>query len=137
MYKTASPKTSASTHISRMQPGAPMTPVEEDFWASADPSSRLFDWKFPGPPHTVVYLSKAVHTGVEPITCVSHDADDGALQFLGCAMIESGGVLACFHHPIDSDPSLRKFPTCQQAGMPNETNQANPGIRAEHQPEED
>jgi hypothetical protein len=83
MYKTASPKTRASTHISRMQPGAPMTPVEEDFWASADPSSSLFDWEFPDPPHTGVNLSKAVHAGVEPITYVSHDADESAWQFLG------------------------------------------------------
>lgn len=40
-----------------MQAGAPMTVAEEDFWASADPKSSLFDWKFPDPPHTRVFLS--------------------------------------------------------------------------------
>jgi uncharacterized protein DUF4262 len=29
-----------------MQPSSPMTRVETDFWASNDPSSSLFDWKF-------------------------------------------------------------------------------------------
>ena len=30
-----------------MQPAAPMTRVEGDFWASTDPKSSLFNWKFP------------------------------------------------------------------------------------------
>ena len=30
-----------------MQPDAPMTGAENDFWASADPKSSLFNWKFP------------------------------------------------------------------------------------------
>ncbi len=32
-----------------LQPDAPFTRMESDFWASADPGSSLFDWKFPGP----------------------------------------------------------------------------------------
>ncbi len=93
-----------------MQPNAPMTRTEEDFWASADPESSLFDWKFPDPPHTGVYLSKAVHEGTEPVTYVSHDEDDGAWQFLGDSMSDGGGpVIVCFHHPIDVDPSLKEL----------------------------
>jgi Domain of unknown function (DUF4262) len=90
-----------------MQSGAPMRKVEDDFWASTNPKSSLFDWKFPNPPHTGVYMSNAVHTGLEPITYVSHDEEDGAWQFLGDSMIESGGVLVCLHHPIDDDPTLK------------------------------
>jgi hypothetical protein len=30
-----------------MQPNAPMTRAENDFWASADPNRSLFNWKFP------------------------------------------------------------------------------------------
>jgi hypothetical protein len=90
-----------------MQSGAPMRKVEDDFWASTNPKSSLFDWRFPNPPHTGVYMSNAVHTGVEPITYVSHDEEDGAWQFLGDSMIESGGVLVCLHHPIDDDPTLK------------------------------
>jgi len=86
-----------------------MACVDEDFWASADPKSSLFDWKFADPPHTGVYLSKSVHEGAERITYVSHDEEDGAWQFLGDSMSESGGVLACFHHPIDSDPTLKEL----------------------------
>lgn len=53
-----------------MQVSAPMTVVEEGFWASADPKSSLFDWKFPDPPHTRVSLSEAVHQGTEAVTYV-------------------------------------------------------------------
>jgi len=91
-----------------MQPGAASTNVEKDFWASTDPNSSLFDWKFSDPPHTRVFLSEAVHSGVEPITYVSHDAEDGAWQFLGDSMAGEGKpVISCFHHPVDNDPSLQ------------------------------
>ncbi len=35
-----------------MQRTDSMTRVERDFWASTDPQSSLFNWKFPDPPHT-------------------------------------------------------------------------------------
>jgi len=93
-----------------MQPGAPMTRTEDDFWASADPESSLFNWKFPDAPHTRVFLSKTVHEGAEPITYVSHDLEDSAWQFLGDSMSDGGGpVTSCFHHPIDRDPSLAEL----------------------------
>lgn len=91
-----------------MQPGAPMGHIEEDFWASSDPNSSLFDWRFPDGPHTMAILSKNVHNRVEPITFVSHDSD-GDWQFLGDSMTESGGVVVCLHHPIDSDPTLKEL----------------------------
>jgi Domain of unknown function (DUF4262) len=72
-----------------LQPEASMTTVEDDFWASADPKSSLFNWKFPDPPHTRVFLSEAVQSGREPITYVSHDLEDGAWQFLGDSMSRS------------------------------------------------
>ena len=34
-----------------MQPGVPMKNVEDDFWASTDPKSSLFNWKFSDTPH--------------------------------------------------------------------------------------
>jgi hypothetical protein len=83
-----------------------LTRAEEDFWASTDPNSSLFSWKFPDSPHAGAFLSRAVHNGAEPITFVSHDAEDGAWQFLGDSMSDTGGVLVCLHHPIDRDPSL-------------------------------
>jgi hypothetical protein len=90
-----------------MQPDRPMSIIEQDFWASADPKSSLFDWKFPDHPHTGVYLSQAVHLGEEPVTYVSHDIEDGAWQFLGDSMTGGReGVLSCLHHPIDQDRSL-------------------------------
>ena len=93
-----------------MQPDAPMTRAENDFWASADPESSLFNWKFADEPHTGVFLSETVHKGTEPVTFVSHDAEDGAWQFLGRSMLDEGGpVVSCFHHPIDRDPSLAEL----------------------------
>jgi len=93
-----------------MQPTARMTTVEDDFWASADPESSLFDWKFADSPHTGAYLSETVHNGTEQVTFVSHDAEDGAWQFLGDSMSDGGGpVLSCFHHPIDRDPTLAEL----------------------------
>ncbi|MBI3478687.1 MAG: DUF4262 domain-containing protein [Acidobacteria bacterium] len=92
-----------------MQPNAPMARAENDFWASTDPTSSLFSWKFPDPPHTGVYLSKTVNEGTEPVTFVSHDAEDGAWQLLGNSMSGPGGVISCFHHPIDRDPSIAEL----------------------------
>lgn len=92
-----------------MQPGAPMTRAENDFWASADPKSSLFNWKFTDSPHTEAFLSEKVDRGTEPITFVSHDANDGAWQFLGDSMFEGRGVLVCLHHPIDRDPTLTEL----------------------------
>lgn len=93
-----------------MQPDAPMTRAENDFWASVDPKSSLFNWKFLDDPHTRVFLSDTVHKGTETVTYVSHDAEDGAWQFLGHSMSDGGGpVTSCFHHPIDRDPSITEL----------------------------
>ncbi|ABF41426.1 hypothetical protein Acid345_2425 [Candidatus Koribacter versatilis Ellin345] len=93
-----------------MQPDAPMTKAENDFWASTDSNSSLFDWKFRDDPHTRVFLSESVHQGTQPVTYVSHDAEDGAWQFLGDSMSDGGGpVISCFHHPIDRDPSFAEL----------------------------
>jgi hypothetical protein len=90
-----------------MQPDAPLTRAENDFWASADPKSSLFNWKFPDDPHARAFLSETVHSASEPVTYVSHDVEDGAWQFLGDSMSDGGGpVISCLHHPIDRDPSL-------------------------------
>jgi hypothetical protein len=84
--------------------------TEEDFWASNDPTSSLFDWKFPDDPHTTAYLSKTVQDKEETVTYVSHDRDDGDWQFLGDKMSDGGGpVISCLHHPIDNDPSLKEL----------------------------
>jgi hypothetical protein len=121
-----------------MQPGAPMTRIEQDFWASADPDSSLFDWKFPDPPHTQAFLSQTVHSGSEPVVYVSHDLGDGAWQFLGDSMADGGGpVLSCLHHPVDADPSLKELADlplgwCAEREAPGE-----PWVRREHGPESD
>jgi uncharacterized protein DUF4262/sigma-54 interacting transcriptional regulator len=64
-----------------MQPTAPMTRAENDFWASADPKSSLFNWKFTDPPHIQAFLSETVHNGTEHVTYVSHDAEEAHSDF--------------------------------------------------------
>jgi hypothetical protein len=45
-----------------LQPDKPFTRIESDFWASADPASSLFDWRFSDSPDKLVFLSDAVHS---------------------------------------------------------------------------
>lgn len=119
-----------------LQPDALFTAVEEDFWASADPSSSLFNWKFPDPPHTRVFLSNAVHSGAEPVTYVSHDFEDGAWQFLGDSM--SGGnlpLVSCFHHPIDRDRSLEELADLPLGWWAERAAPGQPWIRHRDDPE--
>ena len=119
-----------------MQPTAPMTRVEDDFWASTDPKSSLFNWKFPDPPHATAYLSKTVHIGTEPVTFVSHDAEDGAWQFLGDSMSDGGGVISCLHHPIDHDPSLAELADLPLGWYAERDKVGEPWVRKERMPDD-
>ena len=122
-----------------LQPGTPQTIVEKDFWASANPNSSLFDWKFPDPPHTMVFLSTGVQSGAEKITYVSHDIhdiEDGAWQFLGPSMAGEGKpVLSCFHHPIDQDPSLKELADLPLGWWAEREKPGEPWNRHEHESE--
>ena len=51
-------------------------------------------------------------------------------------MIESGGVLVCFHHPIDSDPTLKELADLPVGWYAERTKPGEPWIRAEHPQEE-
>jgi Domain of unknown function (DUF4262) len=120
-----------------MQPGVPMTRVEQDFWASAYPQSSLFDWKFPDPPRATAYLSETVNDGSEPVTYVSHDADDGAWQFLGGSMDKGGGpVLTCLHHPIDADRSLKELADLPLGWWAERREPGAAWVRKEHEPDD-
>lgn len=116
-----------------MQPTAPMRRAENDFWDSTDPKSSLFNWKFQDSPHTGVFLSETVHNGTEPVTFVSHDADDGSWQLLGDSMSDGGGpVVACFHHPVDSDPSLSELADLPLGWYAERDQVGAPWIRRKH-----
>jgi hypothetical protein len=117
-----------------LQPDAPVTVVEEDFLASTDPDSSLFDWKFEDGPHTRVFLSEAVNSGAEAVTYVSHDAEDGAWQFLGDSMDgDKPPVISCFHHPIDKDPSLKELHNLPLGWWAERTKPGDAWIRREHE----
>jgi Domain of unknown function (DUF4262) len=120
-----------------LQPDAEWGVAEKDFWATNDPESCLFDWKFTDGPHTQVFLSKTVHEKQEPITYVSHDASDSSWQFLGDLMSEGGGpVVSCLHHPIDDDPTLKELFDLPLGWCASRENSASPWQRFERPPEE-
>ncbi len=120
-----------------MQPAASMTTMEDDFWASADAKSSLFDWKFSDDPHTQAFLSEAVHNGTEQVTYVSHDEEDGAWQFLGDSMSDGGGpVISCLHHPIDDDPSLAELADLPLGWYAERDKAGEPWVRRKQTPRE-
>jgi hypothetical protein len=119
-----------------MQPGYEFTEVEKEFWDSVEEAGKFRDWAFPDPPHTGAYLSRAVQQGAEPVTYVSHDADDGAWQFLGDSMSESGGVLSCMHHPVDDDPSLKDLADLPLGWCAERDAAGKPWRRYQHEPDE-
>lgn len=121
-----------------LAPGVEEGQREKDFWATNDPASSLFDWKFPDPPHTRVFLSETVQQKEEAVTYVSHDTEDGAWQFLGDKMNEGGGpVISCFHHPIDNDRSLEELYDLPQGWYAVRDKPGDPWERFELPPEED
>lgn len=78
--------------------------------AFPDTQRRLSGWKFFDSPDKLVFSSEAVCSGLEPVTRVSHDASDGAWQFLGDSMVgEREPVGSCFYHLIEADPTLNEL----------------------------
>jgi hypothetical protein len=119
-----------------LQASVPMRHREEDFWNGADETSSLFGWKFPEGPHTTVYVSKAVNSGAEPITFVYHDPQ-GDWQFTGDTGTESGGVAVCFHHPIDSDPSIKDLTDLPMGWCAERPHPGAPWERSEYEDQDD
>jgi hypothetical protein len=88
-----------------LQIGAAFGNLERSLWEGG--IDHKIGWKFSDNPHKKVFLSEAVANSDEPITYVSHDADDGAWQFLGDSMAsETGPVLRCFHQVVALEPVL-------------------------------
>ena len=110
--------------------------IDSDFWASNDPNSSLFGWKFPDPPRKGVCLSSAVHEGREAVVYVSRDAEDGVWQFHGESM--SGGeppVISCFHHVVDADPSIKAIADLPLGWWAERSGPNEPWVRYQHEPD--
>ena len=122
-----------------MQPDVHMRNVEADLSGPPPiPKAACSTGSFPDTPHTRVYLSETVHKGTESVTYVSHDAEDGAWQFLGDSMDGGGGpVISCFHHPIDNDPTLSELANLPLGWCATRSKPGEAWIRREQQdPEE-
>lgn len=91
-----------------LQPNVEETIKEKDLWAENDPTSSLFNWKFPDPPHTLALVTDEVNEGREDVTFVNHCPDDEGWEFVGDT--EGGDFkMVCLHHPIDSDDTLKEL----------------------------
>lgn len=122
-----------------LQPDAPHTRVEKQFWESIKSDEERFpDWKFPDKPHTKVFLSKAIQEDKEWITYVTHDLSDGAWQILGETGIETGGPeLACLHQMVEKDPTLADLADLPKGWSAERTSPGERWERFENPPEED
>jgi len=89
---------------------APQSRVEGDMRAVHDPNSSLNHWRFPVPPHTGVFTTKPVMSGDEPILLVTHEAGDGAWQFIGTSDANSDNLAyVCLHHILDWDSTVSQL----------------------------
>jgi hypothetical protein len=68
------------------------------------------DWPFDQPPNFAVITLRLIADRKQPILHVTHDADDHGWQFLGWedANVEEG-VVVCFSHIVEFDPSIREL----------------------------
>ena len=67
-------------------------------------------WRLGDPPNVLTITVRSIVERRRPIILVTHDADDGAWQFLGDSMSDGGGaVISCLHHPVDRDPSIAEL----------------------------
>lgn len=121
-----------------LQPDASMREIEEDFWETHSPSGKFYRWKFSDSPRTGVYVSKAVNDGIEPITYVSHDTEDGAWQFVGDSPNDGREfALVCLHHPIDQDASLKELADLPRGWYAERDAPGRPWVRGELPQEDD
>jgi hypothetical protein len=120
-----------------LQPDSEWGHDEKAFWASNDPESSLYDWKFPDDPHTLAFLSKTVQTKEEAVSYVAHDSN-GDWQFLGDKMIDGGGpVLSCLHHLVDDDATIQELHDLPLGWYATRNTPRALWQRFEHGPEED
>jgi hypothetical protein len=68
------------------------------------------DWPFDQPQNCAVITLRQITQEAAPILHVSHNSDDHGWQFLGWeeARVEDG-VVVCFAHILDMDPSIREL----------------------------
>ncbi len=111
--------------------------LEGDFWASHDPNSSLYSWKFSDPPHTGAFTTKRIAAGKEPVTYVSHDLDDGSWQFHGPSeSLAEDACILCLHHFVDQDPTIAELKDLPGGWIARRDSTSEPWIREVH-PNED
>jgi len=121
-----------------LQPGAPFGELEREFWISIDDAERFPNWRFEDKPHMKVFISETVSRGEEFVTYVSHDAEDGAWQFLGDSMMDGGGpVLECLHAMVEKDPTLVELADLPKGWYAERESPAHAWERAEAPDDED
>ena len=73
----------------------------------------MTDWPFLDPRNFNAFSTRQVMEQGDPILLVSHDAEDGAWQFIGGPWGEQDLVVICLEHAVHLDPSV-----CELADLP-------------------
>ena len=69
--------------------------------------SQPSPWPFADKPNVAVFTTKSVSSGKDPILFVSHDADDGAWQFLGSdELTEDSASVISLSSALRLDPTI-------------------------------
>lgn len=96
-------------------------------------------WPFDQPENcAVISLRQIIHEGAS-ILLVTHDEDDHGWQFLDGSEEPdpSDGVIVCFSHIVDSDPSLFELADLPPGWLAWRQSPNDPWIREPSPPQED
>jgi len=101
---------------------------------SGESVSELDSWPFADPRNAAVFSTDSVTRGGEPILYVSHDAEDGAWQFLGAegSSVESAAVVA-LSTIVELDPSVSSLADLPLGWSASRDSCAGPWRRAKEQ----
>jgi hypothetical protein len=92
------------------------------------------DWPFADPPNVACFTTWRVLDGIEPIVYVSHDAEDGAWQFLPeSGAIEELAAVVSLKNICSRDPSVRLLADLPLGWYASRSGVRDEWIRSPHQ----
>ncbi|HET7577439.1 MAG TPA: hypothetical protein VFK19_12880 [Sphingomicrobium sp.] len=92
------------------------------------------DWPFNDPPDFATITTRAIMHDDDWIALVSHDAEDGAWQFLGPdgAPAIDDGMVVCLHHLLEKDRLVAELADLPLGWRAWRETASNPWQRAPH-----
>lgn len=100
-----------------------------------------YEWHFDQPPNSMAVTVLRVMKGLDPITLVSHEAEDHGWQFLntgnGAAFDMADAALVCLSNIVKLDPSVQEVADLPPGWQARRTSLGAPWHREPNLPEED